>query len=163
MHSHDFLVESSIHYIYISFLSRGKTFFRVDLPAGLEAGKSVSVDIEAVFPMSLKPFPVEITQAEKQLVQFFGNLYFYSPYTTKTQTTTVNLASANVENYTKKKPVAQSESTITYGPYENRPAFSEVSIERKHLLLITCFLWCYMHVLITLNNVKYRGQLKQLS
>jgi oligosaccharyltransferase complex subunit alpha (ribophorin I) len=51
-------------------------------------------------------------------------LYCYLPYPAVTQTTTVNLASSNVESHTKTKPVALSGDTITYGPHKNVAAFS---------------------------------------
>ena len=42
-----------------------------------------------------------------------------SPYKIGTQTTKVLLSSSNVESFTKVKPSSQSDTTITYGPYEN--------------------------------------------
>lgn len=75
--------------------------------------------VETIFTKSLEPYPTEIQQNERQLVRYFGNAYFYSPYKTLTQKTTVQLASKSVESYTTVKPSSQSESTITYGPYEN--------------------------------------------
>ena len=67
-------------------------------------------------------------QAEKQLVRYTSsNLYYYTPYSTKTQTTIVNCASSSIESYSKSvKPVSLSENTITYGPYENIAAYTEV-------------------------------------
>ena len=56
--------------------------------------------------------------------RFIGNLYCYLPYPVTTQTTTVALASSNVESYTKTKPVSLSDSTITYGPHKNVAPFS---------------------------------------
>lgn len=79
------------------------------------------VYIETVFAKALKPFPSAITQAEKQLVQYFGNAYFYSPFKTTLQKTTVHLASRNVESFTLVKPASHSDTTITYGPYDNIP------------------------------------------
>ena len=35
------------------------------------------------------------------------------------------LPSRNVESYTKTKPVTQSDSTITYGPFEKKSPFSQ--------------------------------------
>ena len=58
------------------------------------------------------------------MVKYTGNLYIYLPYTTTTQTTTVQLASSSLESYTKTKPVFLSDSTITYGPYINNGSFS---------------------------------------
>ncbi|XP_064606302.1 dolichyl-diphosphooligosaccharide--protein glycosyltransferase subunit 1-like [Liolophura sinensis] len=99
--------------------------YRVSLSPALEGGKSVTIDVETVFSHALRPFPAEITQAEKQLVVYESNLYFYSPYKTTTQTSLVNLASSNIESYTKTKPVSNSDNTITYGPYENKDAFAQ--------------------------------------
>lgn len=75
--------------------------------------------IETVYSKSLQPYPTQITQNERQLVRYFGNAYFYSPYKTIAQKTTVQLASKSVESYTTVKPSAQVDGTITYGPYEN--------------------------------------------
>lgn len=75
--------------------------------------------IETIFTKSLTPHPTQITQTERQLVRYIGNAYYYSYYKTLTQKTTVQLASKNVESYTTLKPSSHSESTITYGPYEN--------------------------------------------
>lgn len=77
------------------------------------------LNIETIFTKSLQPYPTQITQSERQFVRYFGNAYFYSPYKTLTQKTTVQLASKSVESYTTVKPSSQSDALITYGPYEN--------------------------------------------
>ncbi|CAG5136260.1 unnamed protein product [Candidula unifasciata] len=105
-----------------------KRFYRVALPSSLEAGKTVSIDVDAVYTHVLTPFPSSITQAEKQLVVLETNLYFYSPYPTTSQTTTVITANTNVESYTKTKPVSQSDTTINYGPFEDTVPFSEAPL-----------------------------------
>lgn len=94
-----------------------KVFFNVQLKQVLEAGKTTTLTVEQVFSKHLSPYPSSITQKEKQLVRYFGNHYFYTPYSTTKQTTNVVLSSRAVENYTKLKPTTQSDSTITYGPY----------------------------------------------
>lgn len=81
--------------------------------------------VETVFTNSLQPYPTHITQNERQLVRYFGNAYFYSPYKTVTQKTTIQLASKAVESFTAVKPSSQSDGVVTYGPYEN--------IERKRI------------------------------
>jgi len=103
----------------------GNVFYKVELDGAIDAGKSKSIEVEAVFSHVLKPFPVEIAQAEKQLVVFEGNMLFYSPYATTTQSTSVATTNSNIESYTKTKPVSQSDSTINYGPFEDKAAFSE--------------------------------------
>lgn len=75
--------------------------------------------IETIYTKSLTPHPTQIGQSERQLVRYFGNAHFFSPYKTGAQKTTVQLASKNVESFTAVKPSAQSESTLTYGPYES--------------------------------------------
>lgn len=75
--------------------------------------------IETVFTKSLLPYPTQIDQSDKQLVRYFGNVYFYSPYKTITQKTTFHLSTKNIESFTNIKPVQQSDTTLTYGPYDN--------------------------------------------
>lgn len=113
-----------------------KEFYRVQLPSGLDAGKTITVDVEAAFAHALTPYPSQITQAEKQYVVFEGNLYFYSPYKTLSQKTSVTTSSTTLESYTKTKPVSLSENVISYGPYNDKPAFSEVGIVYHRLQLI---------------------------
>lgn len=90
--------------------------FLVNLPAN---APTQIVFIETVFTKSLLPHPTEIQQSDRQLVRYFGNAYFYSPFKTLSQKTTIQLSSKNVESYTTLKPSSQSDATITYGPYEN--------------------------------------------
>jgi oligosaccharyltransferase complex subunit alpha (ribophorin I) len=87
------------------------------LPAGSAANPVIN--IEAVFAKALLPYPTAITQAERQLVRYFGSAYFYSPYKTLSQKTTIHLASRSVESFTQLKPSVQSDTQIVYGPYEN--------------------------------------------
>ena len=121
---------------------RDKQFWRVNLPSALESGKSVTVNVVATFTHALSPFPRKIAQAEKQYVIFNANLYVYSPYTVKSQETTVTTASSTIESYTKVKPFTQTESTISYGPYEDKDAISEVS-GILVLLVVSVSKYCY--------------------
>ena len=41
------------------------------------------------------------------ILRYIGNMYVYLPYTVTTQSTSVTLASSNIESYTKLKPVTQ--------------------------------------------------------
>lgn len=102
----------------------GKIFYNVHLKQALGASRTAVIFLECVLTGSLVPYPSEIAQKDKQLVRYFGSHYFYSPYQTIKQTTTVTLSSRNIENYTKLKPVSQSESIINYGPYVDVAPFS---------------------------------------
>lgn len=98
---------------------------RIELKDPLAAGRSASIEVETVFAHELVPHPKQIAQKEKQLVKYTGNVYLYSPYTVNRQTTTISLPSRNIESYTKTiKPVSQSDSSLTYGPFEKRPPYS---------------------------------------
>jgi len=101
-----------------------KPFWKIELKNSLSAGASTTISVEFVLGKALEMFPAAISQKEKQLVRFTGNLYMFSPYTTTTQTSTVLLASSSLESYTKTKPVSLSDSTITYGPYNNIAPFT---------------------------------------
>lgn len=96
-----------------------KAFWKIELKSSLASGASTTVTVDVVLGGALEMFPAAITQKEKQLVRLTGNLYAFLPYPVTTQSTRVNLASSNVESYTKVKPVSLSDSTISYGPYSN--------------------------------------------
>ena len=108
--------------------------YRLELSASeaIAAGTASSpvIEIETIYTHSLKPFPAEIVQSERQLVQYFGNVYFSSPYPTRTQTTKVKLTpTGSIESYTKLKPTTQTDRTISYGPYENIAANSYTELK----------------------------------
>ncbi|XP_057378869.1 dolichyl-diphosphooligosaccharide--protein glycosyltransferase subunit 1-like [Daphnia carinata] len=107
---------------------KGILTYKITLSSSLEPGQTVKVLVGTVFTHNLAPHPSEITQKEKQLVQYKGSAYIYTPHKVTTQTTKVLLSSSTVESYTKVKPSSQSDSTITYGPYENVAPLSEESI-----------------------------------
>jgi len=103
-------------------------FYRIDLPFALDAGKELTLDVETVFGHTLLPYPTHISQSEKQLVKFTGNVYFFTPYKTQTLTTVVTCTTSAIDYYTKEKPVTSSDKTITYGPYENVEPFKQVEL-----------------------------------
>lgn len=100
-------------------------FYKVLLPSSLAAGAQLKVNAEMTFSHVLKPFPTQITQAERQLVVFQGNHYLYSPYPTRSQTTRVRLASKTVESYTKLGNPSKNDEIIEYGPFRDIAPFSE--------------------------------------
>lgn len=75
--------------------------------------------VEAVFTKSMHPSPTHIGQSERQLVEYHGNAYFYSPYKTVSQKTVLQLATKSVESFTPNKAAAHTDNRITYGPFEN--------------------------------------------
>lgn len=74
--------------------------------------------IEAIFTKSLRASPTHIGQSERQLVEYHGDAYFYSPYKTISQKTVIQLASKSVESFTPNKAVTHNDNKVTYGPFE---------------------------------------------
>lgn len=105
-----------------------KGFWKIELKNALAPGASVTVTVEVVLGGAQEMYPAAITQKEKQLTRYIGNMYVYLPYTVTTQSTSVTLASSNIESYTKLKPVTQQDSTIKYGPYSNIAPLTEAEL-----------------------------------
>ena len=115
--------------------------WRIELKDAIPAGGTKSLDVEVILGKTLEMFPKEISQRERQLVLFSGNHYLYTPYKVKTQTTRVILPSSTIESYSKNlKPVSQTDTTVTYGPYSNVESFSEsplsVHFENNNAFLV---------------------------
>jgi len=100
-------------------LTQSKTLTECSYSMTLSAGSLPTIYIETVYAKVLQPYPTEIVQGDRQLIRYFGNAYFYSPYKTLAQKTIVHLASKSVESFTQLKPSSQSDTQISYGPYEN--------------------------------------------
>ncbi|XP_037535180.1 dolichyl-diphosphooligosaccharide--protein glycosyltransferase subunit 1 [Nematolebias whitei] len=100
-------------------------FYKVQLASSLPPGAQLKAKVDMTFSHVLKPFPTHITQAERQLVVFQGNHYWYSPYPTRSQTTRVRLASKTVESYTKLGNPSKTDEIIEYGPFRDISPFSE--------------------------------------
>lgn len=96
--------------------------FKVSLGTSLSKGETFSCIVESVFSHILQPYPAKIAQSEKQQILYTGNLFYYTPYTVKTQKTIVKLSSSTIESHTKVKPVSVNDNTITYGPYKDTKA-----------------------------------------
>ncbi|XP_062401908.1 dolichyl-diphosphooligosaccharide--protein glycosyltransferase subunit 1 [Sardina pilchardus] len=100
-------------------------FYKVELPSSLAAGAKLRVKVETMLSHVLRPFPTQITQAERQLVVFQGNHYLYSPYPTRSQSSRVRLASKNAESYTKLGNPTKTDEVIEYGPFRDVAPFSQ--------------------------------------
>jgi oligosaccharyltransferase complex subunit alpha (ribophorin I) len=83
----------------------------------LKDANNPSIKIKMILTDLLIPRPKQIRQEENQMVQLLTDHYFYSPYHTSSQKTTIKLASSQIESYTKKAPHSARGSTLTWGPY----------------------------------------------
>lgn len=102
--------------------------YKVSLAQPLGSEQSITVVVETVFAHAIFPFPKEITQNDRQLVQFTGNVYVLSPYPCKTQSTTVHLPTSSVESFTRVAPANVNDKDIVYGPYGDIAPFSNAKI-----------------------------------
>lgn len=100
--------------------TNGATLYPLALATPLAPGATTTLTVRMQFTHTMQPFPAEIKQAERQYVTYHDNVFFYSPYVSTSQTTTVTLASSKVEKYTEKPAkVARTGDTIVYGPYQD--------------------------------------------
>lgn len=97
-------------------------------------GRPSSLVVTAHYTHKLVPYPSEITQSERQYLRFTGNANFYSPYATDSVETQIRTANNNILDFTNLQPVNKQDSTITYGPFNNVPAFTnqEVSVHYEN-------------------------------
>lgn len=101
----------------------GYTIHTVKL--AIDAGKTAVLKVQLVYSSSLKPFPKEIAMNEHQLVRYHSNAYFFSPYHTNSQRTTVKLSSSKIEGHSSTPtPTKVSGDTITFGSYSDIKPFS---------------------------------------
>jgi oligosaccharyltransferase complex subunit alpha (ribophorin I) len=100
---------------------------RANIPP-MSPGSTVTVVVEVMMAHALPPFPKEITQNERQLIQYTGSAYLVTPYPSTTQSTIITLPSATIESFSRVSPTSSSENVLTYGPYSNVAPFSSSRI-----------------------------------
>eukprot|EP00854_Cymbomonas_tetramitiformis_P003140 gene3140-3973_t len=89
------------------------------------AGEKTKIELYVVFTRLMVPFPKKIDQADPQRVLYQDNHFFLTPYVTEQQITSVTLPSTLVESVSVEQPSSRTDYEITYGPYGEKPAFSE--------------------------------------
>ncbi|XP_078488301.1 dolichyl-diphosphooligosaccharide--protein glycosyltransferase subunit 1-like [Ciona intestinalis] len=108
--------------------SGDKGTFIVALPESLKSKGTFTFTADEVFANALSPFPKEITQSQNQLVVYRGNHFYFSPYLSESQTTSVELPSSTIETFSKFGNPSHEDTTIKYGDtkeFENVPANSQ--------------------------------------
>ncbi|XP_015124677.1 dolichyl-diphosphooligosaccharide--protein glycosyltransferase subunit 1 [Diachasma alloeum] len=102
-----------------------QNLYKIELKDPIQPGRTSPVEVETVSTHELDPYPKQITQKEKQLVRYTGNINVWSPYPVQRQTTNIVLPSRNIESFTRIKPVSVSDTTIIYGPLEKRLPYTQ--------------------------------------
>ena len=98
--------------------------YRVDLGKTLAPEGTADLQAKLVFTHTQTPFPTAIAQNERQYVRYSDNHVVFTPYSTKTQTTTVKLPSSTIESKSEFPPTNVKGDTITYGPYADVAPFT---------------------------------------
>eukprot|EP01112_Ceratiomyxa_fruticulosa_P012202 TRINITY_DN3370_c0_g1_i1.p1 TRINITY_DN3370_c0_g1~~TRINITY_DN3370_c0_g1_i1.p1 ORF type:complete len:585 (+),score=115.06 TRINITY_DN3370_c0_g1_i1:127-1881(+) len=105
-------------------ITKGSKTFTVTFPKEIAAGSSATFNLFFVLTHTMSPFPTHISQFDHQFVKYSDNHFFYSPYQTATQETTVKLATSAVESNSELEPTTLRGDTLTYGPYTDVAPYS---------------------------------------
>lgn len=109
-----------------------KQFYQIDFNASrpLRSKGRAPLVIEYILTNALYPHPEEITQKDRQLMMFYGNAYFYSPYKSLKSSIKYQTGTKRIEDYTNFSPVSLSSGDVSYGPHSSQEpfAYSQISI-----------------------------------
>lgn len=96
-----------------------KQFYQVDFNTSrpLRSKGRAPIVVEYVLTNALQPHPAEITQKDRQLMIFYGNAYFYSPYKSLKSSIKFQTGTRRIEDYTNFNPVSLSSGDVIYGPH----------------------------------------------
>ncbi|KAK4403889.1 Dolichyl-diphosphooligosaccharide--protein glycosyltransferase subunitB [Sesamum angolense] len=112
----------------------GTKYYAISLLKPLLKGETTTLELVYILTHSLEPFPVEISQADSQLVYYHDSAIILSPYHIKQQATVVKTPSNKVtEHYKLAHAGAKHKGVFSRVEYQSRPAASGVS-SFKHLL-----------------------------
>lgn len=109
-----------------------KKFYQIDFNASrpLRSKGRAPIVVEYVLTNALYPYPEEITQKDRQLMMFYGNAYFYSPYKSLKSSIKYQTGTRRIEDYTNFNPVSLSSGDVIYGPHSSLEpfAYSQISL-----------------------------------
>ena len=102
------------------FYGENYMVYTVTVPNDRADVGSVYLSVEAVFTEVLVPYPYEISQTENQYVKLTDSHYFFSPYLTESQNTTVILTpNTEIKSFTELSPYSKKkENKLSFGPYQ---------------------------------------------
>ncbi|KAI8335166.1 Ribophorin I [Chlamydoabsidia padenii] len=92
--------------------------YKVIFDTPLQPNDDIRLGIHVSYTHVLKPLPAKIPQVARQLVNYHGNVYLYSPYTSDEMKTTLQLPSAQIISFTGGEGLVQQKGNkLVYGPY----------------------------------------------
>ena len=114
-------------------------FYVIRLPEPLKHKSKITLGISFTVAGSLVPLPATIGQSDRQFLKYSLSAFLPSAYATETERTRLKLATADIPEYDKislpsenfkgvasqnGEDPAKMGSQLTYGPFENVPAFA---------------------------------------
>ncbi|KAJ3022895.1 proteasome regulatory particle base subunit [Thoreauomyces humboldtii] len=123
--------------------SRSAQLYKVKLSSTLKKDESVYLIVNAAYTHAVHPYPKEVAQKDMQHLEHTGNAYFWSPYHSERQKTTVRLPSADILRFSAQPdPVTKSGNVVTYGPYDNVEPYAKGTLhvhyaDPKAILVVT--------------------------
>lgn len=91
----------------------------VTLKEPLRPKKTVQFSVLIILTHAVMPSPARAAQKAPQLVKYFDNHYFFSPYPTKEQTLHITTHGSKLEEYTKEPPTVAQGANLVCGPYRD--------------------------------------------
>lgn len=125
----------------LTIIHSATEFYLIHLPSPLAPKEQQTLSISYSILSALTPVPAQISQNDKQYVQFTLSAYTPSSYVTEKQKTKIKFPSADVPDYTtliadlnadKKADPQKQGSTFTYGPYNDIPAGAEQLVSVRY-------------------------------
>lgn len=109
-----------------------KQFYQIDFNASrpLRSKGRAPLVVEFALTNALYPHPDEITQKDRQLMMFYGNAYFYSPYKSLKSSIKYQTGTRRIEDYTNLNPMSVNSEDIIYGPHGSLEpyAYSQITV-----------------------------------
>ncbi|KAI8592252.1 Ribophorin I-domain-containing protein [Geranomyces variabilis] len=110
-------------------VSRSSQLYKVKLPNTLKKDETVYLILNAAYTHAIHPFPKQVEMKSMQHLEHQSNAYFWSPYLSEYQKTTVRMPNPDIIRYNAKpSPVTKNGNIVTYGPYSNVAAYERAAL-----------------------------------
>ncbi|ORX55746.1 Ribophorin I [Hesseltinella vesiculosa] len=98
--------------------------YKVLLPAPLAPKKEIRIGIKIVYTHAVSPLPEKLPQMSRQFVQYEGAIFFFTPYETVEQKTTLQLPPGQLASYTSSSNLVEHKGNkLIHGPFINMNAY----------------------------------------
>ncbi|KAJ3437575.1 dolichyl-diphosphooligosaccharide--protein glycosyltransferase subunit [Anaeramoeba flamelloides] len=106
----------------------GYSVYSINFPKE-ESTKKFHFIVELDLINSQMPSPKTVTQKEDLFLVYTDNIFFYTPYLTKTQKTEITFPTNIVKSHTKLTPTELKGNKLVYGSYKQINGFSQADLK----------------------------------